>query len=142
MSDQKTSSLPSFRTLISALHVWLDSYPEDFRDPPNHLALRQLLHFCEEYLPSTELDAKVRHRIERYSREAHIDPLLAPPPAFAMRSVAAGWRVYKLPDVPVRHFAEQLTRMDVVSNFFLYNTKLIYCNIFRICSRNWCLINA
>ncbi|XP_018571237.1 ral guanine nucleotide dissociation stimulator-like 1 isoform X4 [Anoplophora glabripennis] len=101
------------KTLISALHVWLDSYPEDFRDPPNHSALRQLLHFCEEYLPSTELDAKVRHRIERYSREAHIDPLLAPPPAFALRSVAAGWRVYKLPDVPVRHFAEQLTRMDV-----------------------------
>ncbi|CAH1117898.1 unnamed protein product [Phaedon cochleariae] len=101
------------KTLVSALHVWLDSYPEDFKDPPNHPALRQLLHFCEEYLPSTELDAKVRHRIERYTKEAHIDPLIAPPPAFAMRSVAAGWRVYKLPDVPVRHFAEQLTRMDV-----------------------------
>ncbi|XP_072393340.1 ral guanine nucleotide dissociation stimulator-like 1 isoform X2 [Diabrotica undecimpunctata] len=101
------------KTLISALHVWLDSYPEDFKDPPNHPALRQLLHFCEEYLPSTELDAKVRHRIERYTRETQVDPLLAPPPAFAMRSLAAGWRVYKLPDVPVRHFAEQLTRMDV-----------------------------
>ncbi|XP_028132821.1 ral guanine nucleotide dissociation stimulator-like 1 isoform X2 [Diabrotica virgifera virgifera] len=101
------------KTLISALHVWLDSYPEDFKDPPNHPALRQLLHFCEEYLPSTELDAKVRHRIERYTRETQVDPLLAPPPAFAMRSLAAGWRMYKLPDVPVRHFAEQLTRMDV-----------------------------
>nr|CAH7759876.1 unnamed protein product [Callosobruchus chinensis] len=101
------------KTLISALHVWLDSYPEDFKDPPNYSALKQLLHFCEEYLPSTELDAKVRHRIERYSREAYVDPLLAPPPAFAMRSVANQWRTYKLPDVPVRHFAEQLTRMDV-----------------------------
>ncbi|XP_074030164.1 ral guanine nucleotide dissociation stimulator-like isoform X2 [Leptinotarsa decemlineata] len=101
------------KTIVSALHVWLDSYPEDFKDPPNHSALRQLLNFCEEYLPSTELDSKVRHRIERYTREAYIDPLLAPPPAFAMRSVAAGWRVYNLPDVPVRHFAEQLTRMDV-----------------------------
>ncbi|VEN36925.1 unnamed protein product, partial [Callosobruchus maculatus] len=30
-----------------------------------------------------------------------------------MRSVANQWRTYKLPDVPVRHFAEQLTRMDV-----------------------------
>nr|XP_023024868.1 ral guanine nucleotide dissociation stimulator-like 1 [Leptinotarsa decemlineata] len=52
-------------------------------------------------------------KLEVYTREAYIDPLLAPPPAFAMRSVAAGWRVYNLPDVPVRHFAEQLTRMDV-----------------------------
>lgn len=54
-----------FRTLISALHVWLDSYPEDFKDPPSYSALKELLHFCEEYLPATELDAKVRHRLER-----------------------------------------------------------------------------
>ncbi|KAF7282319.1 hypothetical protein GWI33_002892 [Rhynchophorus ferrugineus] len=102
------------KTLISALHVWLDSYPEDFKDPPNYTALRMLLNFCEDYLPNTELDAKVRHRLDRYTREAHVDPLLAPPPAFAMRSIAsAGWRSYKLPEVPVRHFAEQLTRMDV-----------------------------
>lgn len=51
----------------------------------------------------------------RYTREEQANPIIAPPPAFVMRSVAAGWRVYKLPDVPVRHFAEQLTRMDVVS---------------------------
>lgn len=38
-----------------------------------------------------------------------------------MRSVAAGWRVYKLPDVPVRHFAEQLTRMDVVCKNVIIN---------------------
>ncbi|XP_030746426.1 ral guanine nucleotide dissociation stimulator-like 1 isoform X2 [Sitophilus oryzae] len=102
------------KTLISALHVWLDSYPEDFKDPPNYSALRLLLNFCEDFLPNTELDAKVRHRIDRYTREAHVDPLLTPPPAFAMRSIAsAGWRCYKLPDIPVRHFAEQLTRMDV-----------------------------
>ncbi|XP_066147548.1 ral guanine nucleotide dissociation stimulator-like 1 isoform X2 [Euwallacea fornicatus] len=102
------------KTLISALHVWLDSYPEDFKEPPDFIALRLLLNFCEDFLPNTELDAKVRHRLDRYSREAHVDPLLAPPPAFAMRSItSSGWRNYKLPDVPVRHFAEQLTRMDV-----------------------------
>lgn len=60
-----------FRTLISALHVWLDSYPEDFKDPPNFSALKELLDFCEEYLPSTELDAKVRHRLERYDINTH-----------------------------------------------------------------------
>ncbi|XP_044268325.1 ral guanine nucleotide dissociation stimulator-like 1 isoform X1 [Tribolium madens] len=101
------------KTLVSALHVWLDSYPEDFKDPPNYTALNHLLHFCEEFLPATELHAKVQHRLERYSREAQADPLLVPPPAFALRAAAAGWKVYKLPEVPVRHFAEQLTRMDV-----------------------------
>ncbi|XP_049821858.1 ral guanine nucleotide dissociation stimulator-like 1 isoform X3 [Aethina tumida] len=103
------------KTLISALHVWLDSYPEDFRDPPNHPALCQLLNFCEDHLPATELEAKVRHRLHRYSQEANCEPILAPPAAFAMRTmpVAEYSRLYKLPDVPVRHFAEQLTRMDV-----------------------------
>lgn len=95
--------------------MWLDSYPEDFKDPPNHTALRQLLDFCEEFVPATELDAKVKHRLERYSREAHSDPILTPPPAFAMRTgCPPSWRIYKLPEVPVKHFAEQLTRMDVV----------------------------
>ena len=69
-------------------------------------------------MPATELHAKVQHRLERYSREAQADPLLTPPPAFALRAAAVGWKVYKLPDVPVRHFAEQLTRMDVVSHCF------------------------
>ncbi|KRT86599.1 hypothetical protein AMK59_263 [Oryctes borbonicus] len=100
-------------TLISALHVWLDSYPEDFKEPPNHPALLQLVHFCEEYLPATELEAKVRHRLDRYSKEPRIDSLLTPPPSFAMRANIPGWKRYGLPDVPVRHFAEQLTRMDV-----------------------------
>ncbi|KAK4878936.1 hypothetical protein RN001_007082 [Aquatica leii] len=102
------------KTLISALHVWLDSYPEDFREAPNHVALKQLLEFCEEHLPSTELEAKVRHRLDRYSREPRVEPILTPPPAFAMRTVTnIGWKTYRLPEVPVRHFAEQLTRMDM-----------------------------
>lgn len=117
------------RTLISALHVWLDSYPEDFRDPPNHPALCQLLNFCEDHLPATELEAKVRHRLHRYSQEANCEPILAPPAAFAMRTmpVAEYSRLYKLPDVPVRHFAEQLTRMDVVG--------------FVLLCKNWKCIN-
>lgn len=95
--------------------MWLDSYPEDFKDPPNYTALNHLLHFCEEFLPATELHAKVQHRLERYSREAQTDPILVPTSAFALRAAVGGWRLYKLPEVPVRHFAEQLTRMDVVS---------------------------
>lgn len=103
------------RTLISALHVWLDSYPEDFKEPPNYPALTQLVQFCEEFLPATELEAKVRHRLERYSREQKNDPLLVPPSSLALRTAIPGWQNFRLPNVPVRHFAEQLTRMDVVS---------------------------
>ncbi|CAH0557523.1 unnamed protein product [Brassicogethes aeneus] len=101
------------KTLISALHVWLDSYPEDFKEPPNHAALCHLLHFCEEYLPATELDAKVKHRLHRYNAEANAEPILPPPSAFAMRMLPSDYKLFKLPDIPVRHFAEQLTRMDV-----------------------------
>lgn len=58
-----------FRTLVLALHVWLDSYPEDFRDPPRHPTLHQLLYFAQQYLPESELEVKVRHRLERFNRE-------------------------------------------------------------------------
>lgn len=101
------------KALISTLHVWLNRHPEDFYDPPNHYALNQLLSFCEKHLPSTELEAKVRHRLDRYHREAQIDSSLAPTPVFAMRNAFVESKIYKLPDVPVRVFAEQLTRMDV-----------------------------
>lgn len=110
----------TFRTLISALHVWLDSYPDDFKESPNHLTLTQLLQFCKEHLPGTELEAKAKHRLEKYGREPRVDSLLSGaqvtgPLALRQTSVMAGWRSYHLPDVPVKHFAEQLTRMDVVS---------------------------
>ncbi|XP_025832732.1 ral guanine nucleotide dissociation stimulator-like 1 [Agrilus planipennis] len=103
------------KTLVSALHVWLDSYPEDFKESPDHPALEQLLKFCEEHLIATELEAKVRHRIEKYKREQSSDSLFNQTPAFVIRAAAGGtgWKNYKLPCVPVRHFAEQLTRMDV-----------------------------
>lgn len=109
------------RTLISALHVWLDSYPDDFREPPIHPTLSQLLQFCEEHLPGTELEAKARHRLDRYSREPRSgsDPILGHFPtghtlALRQTALSAGVCTYRLPEVDVRRFAEQLTRMDVV----------------------------
>lgn len=54
-----------YRTLRSALHVWLDAFPEDFRDPPHYPLLNQLLTFCEHQAKDTELHFKVKHRYER-----------------------------------------------------------------------------
>lgn len=116
----KTDVFSFFRTLICALHVWLDSYPDDFREPPTHPTLSELLQFCERHLPGTELEAKARHRLERYNREEPrpIDPILAHFPtghtlALRQTALSAGVCPYRLPDIDVRKFAEQLTRMDV-----------------------------
>ncbi|KAJ9595941.1 hypothetical protein L9F63_012834, partial [Diploptera punctata] len=57
------------KTLVLALHVWLDSFPEDFRAPPTHPTLHQLLYFCRQHLPDSELEVKVRHRLDRFNRE-------------------------------------------------------------------------
>ncbi|KAF4521268.1 hypothetical protein B566_EDAN008471 [Ephemera danica] len=57
------------KTLVLSLHVWLDTYPDDFRDPPRHPALRRLTEFCREHLPNSELCVKVQHRLERLLQE-------------------------------------------------------------------------
>lgn len=45
--------------------MWLDAFPEDFRDPPNYPLLNQLLAFCEEHAKDSELHFKVKHRYDR-----------------------------------------------------------------------------
>ncbi|XP_023722934.1 ral guanine nucleotide dissociation stimulator-like 1 isoform X3 [Cryptotermes secundus] len=112
------------KTLVLALHVWLDSYPEDFRSPPTHPTLHQLLYFCHQHLPESELEMKVRHRLDRFSKEDQMfDSCLMYPnsglPNFSHPALANGYSAiavplpYVFPDVPERHFAEQLTRMDM-----------------------------
>ncbi|XP_050439024.1 ral guanine nucleotide dissociation stimulator-like 1 isoform X2 [Adelges cooleyi] len=105
---------PLKKTVISALHVWLDSYPEDFRDPPLHTCLRCLHSFTYSYLPKTELHIKATYRLDRYLKECKqldetstyicddYDLVIGESPQSP----------YNFPDVAERHFAEQLTRMD------------------------------
>lgn len=59
-----------FRTVVSALHVWLDSYPEDFYDPPLHTCLRCLHSFTSTYLPKTDLHIRATYRLERFVKES------------------------------------------------------------------------
>lgn len=102
------------KTLVLALHVWLDTYPEDFREPPAHPVLHQLLLFCQQHLPDSELHCKVRFRLERFRRD---EQLLEPCGLYVgvgdPRARANGRPPYSFPDVPEAHFAEQLTRMDM-----------------------------
>lgn len=56
------------KTLRQALHVWLDQYPEDFREPPNFPCLSQLEAFVQRTMPDSELDMKLR-RIAKLLRD-------------------------------------------------------------------------
>ncbi|XP_026487881.2 ral guanine nucleotide dissociation stimulator-like 1 isoform X2 [Vanessa tameamea] len=101
------------KTLVACLHVWLDTYPEDFRQLPHHPALQQLLAFTQLHLPGSELHSKVLQKLAVFSAErnggAAGGVCLAP----GMRVAAHHTCAYRLPHVPHRHFAEQLTRMDM-----------------------------
>ncbi|XP_039765083.1 ral guanine nucleotide dissociation stimulator isoform X2 [Pararge aegeria] len=102
------------KTLVACLHVWLDTYPEDFRQPPHHPALQQLLAFTQLHLPGSELHSKVLQKLAIFSAERNGSGggggvCLAP----GMRVPAHHTSAYRLPHVPHRHFAEQLTRMDM-----------------------------
>ena len=53
------------KTLRLALHVWLDQYPEDFKEPPNYPCLNQLEAFTQRIMPGSELDEKVEYVLLR-----------------------------------------------------------------------------
>jgi len=64
-SNDDTSKFQLQKVLRTALHVWLDAFPDDFREPPDFRLLKQLSAFCEELAKDTELHFKVKHRMER-----------------------------------------------------------------------------
>ncbi|KXJ77307.1 hypothetical protein RP20_CCG007861 [Aedes albopictus] len=109
------------KTLVSVLHVWLDGFPEDW-DTEN---LQRLLAFTSKRLPNSEIHVKALHRytnrLDKYSRIPPplpwsdltdqfgglcLTPAFRGPPSHLLNS-------YRFPNIPVKHFAEQLTRMDM-----------------------------
>ncbi|XP_034175437.2 ral guanine nucleotide dissociation stimulator-like isoform X1 [Osmia lignaria lignaria] len=104
------------KTLVQALHVWLDAYPGDWKSPPSHPLLSRLLDFTHRRLPGSELELKARHRLHRFQREDQIDSCMVYDNGRLPRSspdpIVDHWANYNFPEVPHRHFAEQLTRMD------------------------------
>ncbi|KAK6618978.1 hypothetical protein RUM44_003359 [Polyplax serrata] len=105
------------KTLMLALRVWLDSYPEDFREPMVHSNLHKLLEFTQQYLPGSELEAKIKHRLDRFVRDDQfVDSGFLYTNNFVIHANGASTSqgiTYRFPDVPEKHFAEQLTRMDM-----------------------------
>lgn len=121
--------------------MWLDGYPEDW-DADN---LQTLLAFTSKRLPNTELHLKgltrYTDRFDKYSRvqpplpwspdyyeyqeitEQYNGMCLSPafrgPPSHLLNS-------YRFPNIPVKHFAEQLTRMDMVRKAILRFRKIFF----------------
>lgn len=147
------------KTLVSALHVWLDGFPEDWHEEN----LQQIMAFATKRLKRSDLHIKVLNRLERLIRQSvygngsggggggggggcenglswlsaagtqQVQQLMIPThygssydltdqfnrlylspmghgPIY--RGPTHFLQAFRFPHVPVRHFAEQLTRMD------------------------------
>lgn len=120
------------KTLLSVLHLWLDAYPEDWDDE----SLQALLTFTSSRLPNSNIHKKALNKItdkfEKYSRVPPLftwnDPTLGYQnvkdvtdhfnglclsPAFRGTPNSHLCTTYRFPNISVKHFAEQLTRMDM-----------------------------
>lgn len=120
------------KTLTSVLHLWLDAYPDDWDDDN----LQTLLAFTSSRLPNSKIHMKAlsrfTDRLEKYSRVPPLswnDPMMSPyhniqdmtdhfsglclSPAFRGTPHSHLLSTYRFPNISVKHFAEQLTRMDM-----------------------------
>nr|KAG5693399.1 hypothetical protein BaRGS_009872 [Batillaria attramentaria] len=57
------------RTLKCVLSVWLDTYPEDFRESPDYPCLTLLESFARELIPDSDLATRAKQRISKYKEE-------------------------------------------------------------------------
>ncbi|KAK9510138.1 hypothetical protein O3M35_004984 [Rhynocoris fuscipes] len=101
------------KTLCGALHVWLESYPEDWNQPPLHPMIHQLLLFTQRYLPNSELHIKLKHRLQSLqSLPKNNDVYSAYNGTLCLHTTSTQPPCH-FPDIPHQHFAEQLTRIDM-----------------------------
>ena len=56
------------RAIRLTLQVWMDTYIEDFKDPPLFSTLHQVLDFAKEYLPGSDLLIKVKYKIDKLKK--------------------------------------------------------------------------
>lgn len=119
------------KTLMSVLHLWLDGYPDDW----DAKSLQSLLEFTSSRFPNSKLHMKALNRftdrLDKYSRVPPLtwDPMttsyhnmqdmtdhfngLCLSPAFRGTPHSHLLSTYRFPNISVKHFAEQLTRMDM-----------------------------
>ncbi|XP_073840173.1 ral guanine nucleotide dissociation stimulator-like isoform X2 [Musca autumnalis] len=106
------------KTLVSVWKMWLNGFPEDW----NEENLRYLISFTSKHLPNSDLHSRALNQLEMILRQQVYSKKSLPPwlgdqfadlylaPEFQRR--ACFLETYRFPRIDVRHFAEQLTRMD------------------------------
>ena len=115
------------RTLRQALHVWMDQFPEDFKEPPNFPCLSHLENFCRRVMPGSELDSKVQRKGKLIRKEAvmsesplvqHLLDTSRSPGGRSYSSKSQSLPSYSCPaytdilEIPTPHLAQQITAMD------------------------------
>ncbi|GAB6031488.1 hypothetical protein CHUAL_009256 [Chamberlinius hualienensis] len=107
------------KAVRSTLTVWLDAYPDDFRDPPNYRCLNQITEFANSHISDGELQIRIKHKLEKFKREA--EAKLSPCNDFladikCKSPAIINGNVYNstctVLDIPTNTFAEQLTLID------------------------------
>ncbi|XP_065226724.1 ral guanine nucleotide dissociation stimulator-like 1 isoform X2 [Planococcus citri] len=105
------------KSIVVSIHVWLDSYPDDFRDPPLHAVLQKLISFAQHYIPESDLLLKAKHKLQRLLNEdvqTNSNTLLSPPESGISFSTNGCHSIScSFPNVSCKHVAEQLTRIDM-----------------------------
>uniref|UniRef100_T1JJE6 Ral guanine nucleotide dissociation stimulator-like 1 n=1 Tax=Strigamia maritima TaxID=126957 RepID=T1JJE6_STRMM len=99
-----------------ALTIWLDTLPEDFRDPPKYALLHQVMDFVEKYMPDNELQLRARHRLDKFLKE----DIFRETTFFDTKDETLSTTMFmngdeehqSFLDIPNVHFAEQLTYLD------------------------------
>lgn len=102
------------KSIVVAIQIWLDSYPDDFSDLPLYISLHRLISFSRHYLANSDLLVKAKHRMHRVMTESSTNDYCSFPDtdAIYLDTNGANDTVYNFPDIPCKHFAEQLTRID------------------------------
>ncbi|XP_060590682.1 ral guanine nucleotide dissociation stimulator-like 1 isoform X2 [Ruditapes philippinarum] len=57
------------RTIKSVLSMWIDTYPDDFRDPPSYPCLAKLEKFARQHIPESDLGIRAKHKIDKFRKE-------------------------------------------------------------------------
>ena len=57
------------RTIRTVIGVWMDSYPDDFREHPNFPCLRHIVTFCNKHMKESELAKRAQQKIDNFIKE-------------------------------------------------------------------------
>ncbi|XP_074654188.1 ral guanine nucleotide dissociation stimulator-like 1 isoform X2 [Tubulanus polymorphus] len=105
----------SYRGVIN---IWLDSYADDFRDPPHYASLNKLIEFAVNDCKDVDLRHRAEQRLEKFKREENIPMRYSEVKFHFCPSNDAGGHIrtssncYEFMTIPYEVMAEQLTYKD------------------------------